>query len=132
MGTTLGFFAWLALALATIRIYGIVSYGVAQRTHEIGVRMALGAQRSEVRWLILRDGLKLLLIGCLVGFITAPPLPVVLANALYEFRVAPFSIYLIAPAVIAAVALWHATSPRGARCVSLPWLSCDRNSITRK
>lgn len=105
LGTMLGFFAWLALALAAIGIYGIVSYGVAQRTHEIGVRMALGAQRSEVRWLILRDGLKLLLIGCVVGLITALPLPVVLAKALYEFRVRTFSIYLIAPAVIAAVAL---------------------------
>jgi predicted permease len=61
------FFGLLALLLACIGLYGILSYGVASRTNEIGIRMALGAQALDVRWLILREALLLLLTGVAVG-----------------------------------------------------------------
>ena len=67
MATLSGFFGVLALLLACIGLYGILSYGVASRTNEIGIRMALGAQARDVRWLVLREALLLLGAGVVVG-----------------------------------------------------------------
>ena len=67
MATLSGFFGVLALLLACIGLYGIPSYGVASRTTELGIRMALGAQRRDVFWLILREALWLVLIGMAAG-----------------------------------------------------------------
>lgn len=69
------FFGLLALLLACIGIYGLISYGVARRTSEIGVRMALGASPASVLWLVLREGIVLVLIGILAG------IPVAMAGA---------------------------------------------------
>ena len=62
-----GFFAALALLLASIGLYGLMSYGVTRRTREIGVRVALGAQQGSVRWMILRETLTLTLFGIVIG-----------------------------------------------------------------
>ncbi len=62
-----GIFALLALVLAAIGLYGVMSYNVAQRTNEIGVRLALGAQRENVLWIILREALLLLSVGVALG-----------------------------------------------------------------
>src|SRR5207253_6404412 len=67
MATLSGFFGGLALLLASIGLYGILSYGVASRTHEIGIRMALGAKTRDVLSLILREALLLVVIGVAVG-----------------------------------------------------------------
>jgi putative ABC transport system permease protein len=65
--TLLGIFAGLALALALIGIYGVMSYGVAQRTNEIGIRVALGAQRADILRLVLAQGLGIALLGVAIG-----------------------------------------------------------------
>ncbi len=76
LATLSGFFGALALLLASIGLYGLLAYSVASRTNEIGIRMALGAQARNVRWMILREALLLLLAGIAVG----TPLLVALTN----------------------------------------------------
>jgi putative ABC transport system permease protein len=75
MATLSGFFGLLALLLACIGLYGMLSYDVASRTNEIGIRMALGAQARDVRWLILREALALVIAGVALG------LPLIFAGA---------------------------------------------------
>lgn len=79
----LAVFAALALILACVGIYGVISYLVGQRTHEIGVRIALGAQRSDVLRLVLGQGTKMALIGVAVGTVVALGLTRLMANQLF-------------------------------------------------
>lgn len=65
------FFGVLALLLASMGLYGVMAYAVVRRTKEIGIRMALGAQPASVRWMVLRDTLKLAIVGVVIGIPTA-------------------------------------------------------------
>jgi len=79
----LGVFATLALVLACAGIYGVISYLVAQRTHEIGVRMALGARRSDVMRLILGHGTSMVVVGVAIGSAVALGLTRLMTNQLF-------------------------------------------------
>ena len=78
-----GFFSLLALALACLGLYGILAYGVARRTREIGVRMALGAQARDVLALVIRQGMALTVFGCILGVALAAALTRLVSSLLY-------------------------------------------------
>jgi predicted permease len=80
----LGTFAALALVLAAIGIYGVLAYSVTRRTHEIGVRVALGAQRGQVLWLVMGQGAKLALIGVAIGVVASLALMRLMSSLLFR------------------------------------------------
>ena len=80
------FFGLLALLLACVGLYGVMSYGVARRTNEIGIRMALGAQGGSVLWLVLREALWLVVIGLVVGVLASLALTKTAESLLYELK----------------------------------------------
>lgn len=101
----LAVFAALALVLAAIGIYGVIAYSVAQRTQEMGLRLAIGASRGDVFRLVVRQGLGLALLGVLLGVAGALGLTRVLRSLLYGVSSTDPVIFAAVIAVLAAVAL---------------------------
>jgi len=100
----LGVFAGLALVLAAVGIYGVMSYAVAQRTHEIGIRMALGAQRSDVLKLTIGQGLRLVVSGVVIGFAAAFALTRVMASLLFGISPTDSTTFITISLVLISVA----------------------------
>jgi putative ABC transport system permease protein len=101
----LGIFAVVALVLAAVGIYGVISYSVNQRTHEIGIRMALGAKQSDVVKLVVRQGIALALAGVGIGLAGALALTRVLASLLFEVGTTDPATFVAISLLLTAVAL---------------------------
>jgi len=101
----LGSFAVLALLLGAIGLYGVISYGVSERTHEIGVRMALGAERVNVLKLVMGHGFKLTLIGVGLGIVGSLGMTRYLSSLLYGVKSTDPLTFIAVSALLAVVAL---------------------------
>jgi len=101
----LAMFAGLALILAAVGIYGVISFGVAQRTHEIGVRMALGAQPSALLWLVIVEGMSVALVGIALGIAGAFGVMRFIRSFLFEVSATDPATFAAVAAVLVIVAL---------------------------
>ncbi len=105
LATLMSLFAGLALLLAAVGIYGVISYSVSQRTHEIGIRMALGAKRRDVLLMVIRQGLVLAMMGLAAGLIAALGLTRLIASMLYGVKPTDFVTFTVASIILVAVVL---------------------------
>ena len=103
--TLLGIFAGVALALAVIGIYGVMSYAITQRTSEIGIRVALGAQQRDVPWMILGQGLRLTLLGGTLGIAASFVLTRYMSHLLFGITARDPRTFVFIPFALLAVAL---------------------------
>ena len=101
----LGAFALLALVLGAIGVYSVLAYSVTERKHEIGIRMALGAQQSSILKLVMKQGLSLVLIGMIVGLAGIFVFKQVVANLLFELTATDPLSYISSLVVLATVAI---------------------------
>ena len=128
----LGIAASMALALGIIGIYGVISYAVSQRTREIGIRLALGAQKTELRWMFVRSALTLTAIGIVIGLGAAVGVARLMRTLL--FGVSPLDpIELCGSAVDSCFS--SGASPAFYRLVVLPrsirWTHSKQNDVTK-
>jgi putative ABC transport system permease protein len=101
----LGSFALMALALAAIGIYGLIAYNVGQRTHEIGIRMAMGARSQDVLRMIVREGMMMTVIGAAIGLAISLPLPRIFSSIFFNLNASEPRLYFVVPITIVAVAI---------------------------
>jgi ABC-type antimicrobial peptide transport system permease subunit len=126
-GVVFTVFASLALALAAVGIYGLLAYSVTQRTREIGVRMALGAQTGMVMRMVLAQGLKLTFGGIALGLVAAFGLSRLIGSLLYGVKATDLSTYagvVVLLAMVALIACW-APARRAARVEPLNALRAE-------
>jgi putative ABC transport system permease protein len=110
-GLMFAIFAGCALALAVIGIYGVMAYSVAQRTHEFGVRIALGAQPRDVLFLVLRAGVRLVVLGIVIGVPAAFAMGRGLGGLLYGVRPSDPATFLGVPLLLGMVAVLASMVP---------------------
>lgn len=101
----LGVFAGVAMMLAAIGIYGVIAYSVAQRTREIGIRMALGAQKRDMLRLILGQGVAIIALGLAIGLVGSFGVTRLMASLLYGIGATDLSVYAAVALLLAAAAL---------------------------
>ena len=94
----------MALTLGIIGIYGVISYAVSQRTREIGIRLALGAQKNELKWMFVRSALVLTATGVAAGLVAAAAVTQTLKSLLFGISPLDPITYLTVPLVLAAAA----------------------------
>jgi putative ABC transport system permease protein len=124
----LGVFATIALLLAGVGIYGVISYLVVQRTHEIGVRMALGAQRHDVLRMVVGHALKLVGIGAVIGLVLALLSTRALAALLYSVSAFDLSTFLFVTITLAGVALLASYIPALRATRADPMIALSHNA----
>ena len=126
-GRVIGLFAALAMILAAMGIYGVISYAVAQRTRELGVRMALGASRRQVTALVVSQGARLAIIGVVIGLAGALALTRVLTTLLYGVRATDALTFAVVPLLLGVVAIAASWLParRAARIDPLVAMRAD-------
>jgi putative ABC transport system permease protein len=123
----LGVFAIIALALGGIGIYGVMAYSVNQRTHEMGIRLALGAQPTRILRLIVGQALTLTVAGVAIGLMAAFALTRVMSSLLYGVTSYDALTFIVTPLVLAAIALLAGYIParRAARLDPMLALRCE-------
>ena len=104
-------FGALALLLASLGLYGTISYGISRRVSELGLRMALGADRGTVLWMVLREALALVLIGALIGLVLALLAGRSMRTLLYNVPAADPWAFTIGAVILVAVAAVAAYLP---------------------
>ena len=100
-----GAFSFTALALAIIGIYGVISYSVAQRQQEFGIRMALGAERADILRVVLQQGVRLAVIGIAIGLAAALLLTRLAAGFVYKVSVRDLTTFALAPVIFLVISL---------------------------
>jgi putative ABC transport system permease protein len=124
----LGVFAGIALLLASVGIYGVISYLVVQRTHEIGVRMALGAQRRDVLRLVVGHAAKLIGVGAAIGLVLALMSTRALSALLYNVGTFDFATFVFVTLTLAAIALLASYIPALRATRADPMIALSHNA----
>jgi putative ABC transport system permease protein len=111
MMTVVAVFAVLAMALASVGIYGLIAFSVSQRTHELGIRMALGADATSVLSMVLREGTRLAVLGTAIGIAGAFALGRAIGSALFGVQPGDWRIMAVASICLLVVAFFACYLP---------------------
>jgi putative ABC transport system permease protein len=111
MMSLLAVFSSIALVLVIVGIYGVIAYSVAQRRRELGIRLALGAEKSDILQLVVGQGLILAVIGTAIGLAVAVPLTRFISSLLYQVGVWDFATFALSPLLFLLIALFASYLP---------------------